>query len=204
TEGARRSTRGEKSLHARRGGATMAWPGHLLCEKSMAIVASCPACNSMFRVGDQYASKRVKCPKCGSAITVPGVDEAQGIASGLPRPVPHAYDAPSPPRHDDSEEDYVETEAVPEAPSRPRRRRRRDYEDVDEGIDEQERPRKLGSLAQAARGRKLTALRIILFIVGGLQLAVSISLLATIRDQARRHVDKALRDQGIFVPPPFV
>src|SRR5262249_51365225 len=103
-----------------------------------------------------------------------------------------------------TEEDYVEVEAVAEAPPRERRRHRDVDTYADEEIDEQERPRKLGSLAQAARGRKLTALRIILFIVGGLQLAVSISLLATIRDQARRHVDKALRDQGIFVPPPFV
>src|SRR2546430_2556171 len=57
---------------------------HPLCEDTMPITASCSACNSAFRVGDEYAGKRVKCPKCGEAMTVPGVGEWQGLAAGPP------------------------------------------------------------------------------------------------------------------------
>lgn len=47
----------------------------------MAIKASCSNCKSFFNAKDSLAGRRVKCPKCGDKLTVPGVKVAS-TASG--------------------------------------------------------------------------------------------------------------------------
>jgi DNA-directed RNA polymerase subunit M/transcription elongation factor TFIIS len=44
----------------------------------MAIKASCSNCNSSFKAKDSLAGRRVKCPKCGEKLTVPGLKVAAG------------------------------------------------------------------------------------------------------------------------------
>ena len=39
----------------------------------MAIKASCSSCSTSFNAKDSLAGRRVKCPKCGDKITIPGV-----------------------------------------------------------------------------------------------------------------------------------
>jgi predicted Zn finger-like uncharacterized protein len=37
----------------------------------MPISVSCPSCSAGFKVKDEYAGKRAKCPKCGNPLTIP-------------------------------------------------------------------------------------------------------------------------------------
>lgn len=39
-------------------------------------IADCPGCQSRFKVPDHAAGKRIKCPKCAGAISVPAVEQA--------------------------------------------------------------------------------------------------------------------------------
>jgi predicted Zn finger-like uncharacterized protein len=84
----------------------------------MPIIVDCPECNGRFKVRDELAGRRVKCPKCGDTVTVPD-EEEPAVAAGPPRRSrPRAAD-------DDYEDD------------RPRRRRPRD----DDDDDDYDRPR---------------------------------------------------------------
>src|SRR4051794_30681785 len=42
----------------------------------MPIPVSCPSCSATFRVKDEYAGKRAKCPKCGEPLTIPTAIQA--------------------------------------------------------------------------------------------------------------------------------
>src|SRR5262249_60458853 len=54
----------------------------------MTIAMTCAGGRAL-RVSDEHAGKRVKCPDCAAALTVPG-------AAAAPRPAPRAAPAPSP------------------------------------------------------------------------------------------------------------
>jgi hypothetical protein len=56
-------------------------------------------------------------------------------------------------------------------------------------------PRKLGSLAQSARGKHLNQIRGILFAIGILTIIVNAISLATLRDQATKAVDNEITKQ---------
>jgi cytochrome c biogenesis protein CcdA len=60
--------------------------------------------------------------------------------------------------------------------------------------------KKLGSLAQAARGTHLNQIRGILFIVGVLTIIVNLISLATLREQATKLVDKEITKQRNINP----
>lgn len=65
----------------------------------MPITLGCPSCGKRFKARDESAGKRVKCPYCGAAVTVPTAEEA-AVASAptmaIP-PVPPVPAAPPPP-----------------------------------------------------------------------------------------------------------
>ena len=75
----------------------------------MAITAQCGSCEKKFKANDTLAGKRVKCPQCGGAITIPAAEPAAspGSMSSLldeesvpatPAPKPKPKPAPSGPR----------------------------------------------------------------------------------------------------------
>jgi len=60
----------------------------------MPIMVSCPSCEADLRVKDELAGRRVKCPKCGNAFTIPqgaggvqmrSMTEAEWLACNDPR-----------------------------------------------------------------------------------------------------------------------
>lgn len=62
----------------------------------MPITLACPSCTKRFRARDESAGKRVKCPFCQAAVTVP--DEAPGSSADRPAPAPSDFAPPAPPR----------------------------------------------------------------------------------------------------------
>lgn len=71
----------------------------------MSIRVSCPSCSASFKVKDEYAGKRGKCPQCGNPIRIPtgdGPGDTIKMPPGafLPRPAkpkPSEGDDASPP-----------------------------------------------------------------------------------------------------------
>jgi predicted Zn finger-like uncharacterized protein len=57
----------------------------------MPLIVSCPACPAKFRVADNLAGKKVKCPKCGKAAPVPAPEPAE-------EPVEELAEVEEPPR----------------------------------------------------------------------------------------------------------
>ena len=55
----------------------------------MPVVCQCPSCKAKYELGDQYAGRKIKCPKCGAAVTVPVA------AAKPPLPVATAVSSPS-------------------------------------------------------------------------------------------------------------
>src|SRR5579871_6199236 len=37
----------------------------------MSVLCQCPSCKAKYQVGDQYAGRKIKCPKCSAAVNVP-------------------------------------------------------------------------------------------------------------------------------------
>jgi Zn-dependent protease with chaperone function len=52
----------------------------------MPIQVECLSCHASFRVADQYAGKRGKCPHCKEAVSVPAGDDAIDIVDDAPAP----------------------------------------------------------------------------------------------------------------------
>ncbi len=101
----------------------------------MPIPVTC-ACGKSLRLKDDLAGKRVRCPGCGGAITVPAPeDEIEGV---LP-----AEDEPRVRTRRDEDGRPRRLRSEPDEDDRPRRRTR----DEDEGEDEDEGRRR------SARGR---------------------------------------------------
>lgn len=50
----------------------------------MSISVSCPSCDHAFKARDEYGGKRVKCPKCGEALSVPEAEPASAVDSDKP------------------------------------------------------------------------------------------------------------------------
>jgi hypothetical protein len=49
----------------------------------MPIQVTCPACASSFKLGEEHAGRRVKCPKCKGPLALPAPPEAAGIQATL-------------------------------------------------------------------------------------------------------------------------
>ena len=47
----------------------------------------CPECQKVFRIKDEWAGKRVKCP-CGNQLVVPNLEEAAQAVTSINKPVP--------------------------------------------------------------------------------------------------------------------
>src|SRR5438045_1605084 len=98
----------------------------------MPIAVACPSCHARLKVGDQFAGRKVRCPKCSGVIPVSedeeetGVTAKAGAASGL-NGVGAAGAAKSRSRLPDDEEPRVRKKTRPVD----------DEEDLDE-----DRPRK--------------------------------------------------------------
>lgn len=93
----------------------------------MPVEFECGKCDKRLRVRDDLAGKRIKCPGCGAAISVPDVDDAptereeeqpRPTRIRSERPEPARDDRPTRKRRPDDDED-----------DRPRRRRDEDDED---------------------------------------------------------------------------
>jgi predicted Zn finger-like uncharacterized protein len=56
----------------------------------MAISCACPGCSTAFRVTDELAGKRVKCPKCLMVFTLPATVPEPALAASEPPPVKKA------------------------------------------------------------------------------------------------------------------
>src|SRR4051812_39377192 len=59
----------------------------------MPVAVAC-ACGAAFNLRDEFAGKRLKCPKCGSTVTAPAL---AGVAPTLFAPPALAAGVPSPP-----------------------------------------------------------------------------------------------------------
>src|SRR4051812_35271124 len=63
----------------------------------MSITVHCPSCHRTFRVGDQFAGRRGRCPDCQAVVTVP--DEELARLDPLPdEPAPAPFRRREPPR----------------------------------------------------------------------------------------------------------
>jgi hypothetical protein len=69
---------------------------------TMPITLACPACSKRFKARDESAGKRVKCPYCTAAVTVPSPDDSASEADSTsatppsPRPSPIAVSEAAP------------------------------------------------------------------------------------------------------------
>src|SRR5262249_49875235 len=124
----------------------------------MPITLTCSSCTATLRVDEQQAGRRVRCPKCQEVITVPGATDDLGRQSVRDDYAADDRVTSRPPR-----QEYVEDDESEGRPIRRGRDRRYDEEEeAGKGVG------KLGSLAQAARGKHLKTLRVVLCIIGGL------------------------------------
>lgn len=57
----------------------------------MPILAQCGSCQKKFKAGDQLAGKKVKCPQCGSVITIPQPQPPAAASSPPPPPPPSPF-----------------------------------------------------------------------------------------------------------------
>jgi len=149
----------------------------------MATEVSCPSCQARLRIADEFAGRKVKCPKCGGIIEAPPSEQDVAVtAEPLPSP---------PPRRDFDE---------PDEPRRGAGLPRRDDDDAARGFPPR---KKLGSLAQAARAKHLKTLRIVLVLVGLLYVGFSIFMLATLKEQVNRIIQAEVAKGGAgFRPDP--
>jgi hypothetical protein len=66
------------------------------------------SCGAGFAAPDQYAGKKVKCPKCGGALSVPAAGAPNGVPAAAPRPAP----SPAPPPVNSGVADLFELEGL--------------------------------------------------------------------------------------------
>jgi len=100
----------------------------------MANIVKCPECGRALKLGDEAAGKRVRCPACKHAFTVPTPEEEiEEIEEIEEEAEPEPEERPSkrsrrPPREDEEEEE-------------PPRRRRASRDEDEEEEEEEDRPR---------------------------------------------------------------
>jgi hypothetical protein len=115
----------------------------------MPISFKCSGCDKLFRVGDEMAGKKSRCPACSTVLTVPG-----GETNVAPKPSAKARVAAPPPLPKDDDYEVVNEDDAPTTKSkaktkpkaaparddddddddRPRRKRRQDDDEDDEGV----------------------------------------------------------------------
>jgi predicted Zn finger-like uncharacterized protein len=155
------------------------------------IPVSCPSCSAAFKVKDEYAGKRAKCPKCGNPLTIPSAFQAaetmldppsapaqpvaaRPVIASKPRPGPVSDEGGGPVRPKPKRG----AEDEPESP-----RRKRGADSDDEGGPQSKRKRGGDAGDEPPRGKrrrgdddddepkkKSKALPIILGVVSGLLL----------------------------------
>lgn len=106
----------------------------------MPLVVVCPECAKRFRVLDEFAGKRIKCPHCKAAQ----VAKAEASKSAVvDRPVKSTNPAPAKPAAPENAFSFVyDPPGDEDVRESPRRSRTRDDDDEDEDEDEEyERPR---------------------------------------------------------------
>jgi S1-C subfamily serine protease len=52
----------------------------------MSVVCQCPSCKAKYQLGDQYAGRKIKCPKCSAVVEVPAAQEVKPVADVVPAP----------------------------------------------------------------------------------------------------------------------
>jgi predicted Zn finger-like uncharacterized protein len=136
----------------------------------MESVISCPSCHAQMKVLSEHSGRKVQCPQCKHVFLAPAGAAEAGVAPGLPPEAPRPGD------------EHVHVPRSPYAGERGAEGF------ADEGAEPP--PKKLGSLAQAARGQQLRVARIILALLGVLMIGVAIYTYAAaenlIRDAVRQ------------------
>lgn len=122
----------------------------------MPIALACPSCASRITAPDRLAGKTVKCPKCGTAMSLPAAEPGFEVVEDVPAP----------------ERPVIKARPLPD--DRPKRKLRREADDEDEGDDRPGRRRKDNStklyLAIAA---------VVVVIVGGALTVIAVFALAS-------------------------
>jgi predicted Zn finger-like uncharacterized protein len=148
----------------------------------MPISVHCPSCSAAFKVKDEYAGKRAKCPKCSEPLTIPAAAAPpEPAAPPVPAPVVArpVVAARVPPKPADSEDTPTPKHRRDEDEVRPAAKRRRggDEEEKDDqpmrgrGEDEDApKRRRRRSDDDDEPKKKSNALPIVLGIVGGVLL----------------------------------
>ena len=63
----------------------------------MSVVCQCPSCQAKYQVGDQYAGRTIKCPKCSAAVVVPTAAQPTNHATTASKPAPAEAAQATPP-----------------------------------------------------------------------------------------------------------
>ncbi|MBI1312237.1 M48 family metalloprotease [bacterium] len=71
----------------------------------MSILITCDSCQSAIQTKDEYAGRRIRCPKCETVLTVPGTEMRTVVANT-------ANPAQKPPQHDPGESRSEQTAVV--------------------------------------------------------------------------------------------
>ena len=52
---------------------------------SMQIIAHCPECGNRYRLGDDAADRRIRCPKCNRLFRVPNLEDLPKATNAIER-----------------------------------------------------------------------------------------------------------------------
>jgi hypothetical protein len=96
----------------------------------MPIVVQCDACDAKMNAPDNAAGKKVRCPKCGDPVPVPGGASSRVAAGPAPKPKKASYD-----------EDQDEEEEEEEPRAKVKKKAPPPEDEEDENEDEEDEPR---------------------------------------------------------------
>ena len=105
----------------------------------MPLIITCPGCNSPLRIREEYAGRKLKCPRCSGIVEVPSGEAAPETVEPLPVVEEHIEEVLPVPLPVKRAEPVT---AIEEGAPTPRHRGHGRHDDMDESDDE--RPRRRG------------------------------------------------------------
>jgi hypothetical protein len=130
------------------------------------MLVTCGGCDSKIKIPNTAAGKRVKCPKCATAIRVPTAESAPeeavaAVPAAKPRPQPPPLKPSRGKSRDDDEEDDED-----ERPKKRRRREKDDEDDDDAGVPRRKKRKRRSISGLAVASMVLGIGSLILLITG--------------------------------------